>query len=155
GIIENYALLKEGLCKDAYQFQTETDTEVAAHLIHRECLRTEGDFRAAVLNVVDMLEGAYALAVIDRNCPDRIMVARSGSPLVIGIGIGENFIASDPSALGQVTDSFIYLEEGDIAEIRADRVMIWNARQVVERPVVRLSQERDDVVKGQYRHYML
>lgn len=121
GIIENFMDLKEGLQKEGYEFLTETDTEVIVHLIHMFLDKEDMKLFEAVNKTVSMLEGAYGLAVIDREDPKRIVVARSGSPLIIGVGIGENFIASDPAALGQVTDRFIYLEEGDIAEIKTSR----------------------------------
>ena len=100
------------------------------------------------------MEGAYGLAVINKESPDRIIVARSGSPLIIGVGIGENFIASDTSALGQVTDRFIYLEEGDIAEITNKKITIWNDDVEVQRNIVRLREEMMDSSKGDFRHFM-
>ena len=155
GIIENYLALKEELIKNGYEFITETDTEVIVHLIHAELNKNGPDITQAVKNVVGMLEGAYGLAIISKDNPDKIVVARSGSPLVIGVGIGENFIASDPSALGQVTDRFIYLEEGDIAEVTNKKITIWNESKEVKRNTVRLRDEMEDAVKGDYRHFML
>lgn len=155
GIIENYLELKQQLISQGYKFLTETDTEVIVHLIHAELKSAEADFTQAVKNVVAKLEGAYGLAVINKDCPDRIVVARSSSPLVIGVGIGENFIASDASALGQVTDRFIYLEEGDIAEITNKKISIWNEGAEVTRNIVRLSEEMADTSKGAFRHFML
>ncbi len=155
GIIENYLALKEELIKSGYEFITETDTEVIVHLIHAELNKSGSDITQAVKNVVGMLEGAYGLAIISKDDPDKIVVARSGSPLVIGVGIGENFIASDPSALGQVTDRFIYLEEGDIAEVTNKKITIWNEGNEVKRNIVRLRDEMEDAVKGNYRHFML
>jgi len=155
GIIENFMDLKEGLQKEGYEFLTETDTEVIVHLIHMFLDKEDMKLFEAVNKTVSMLEGAYGLAVIDREDPKRIVVARSGSPLIIGVGIGENFIASDPAALGQVTDRFIYLEEGDIAEIKTSKIKIHNNGEKVERQIVRLSQDLEESVKGQYRHFML
>jgi len=155
GIIENYMTLKEELIKKNYEFKTDTDTEVIVHLIHMFLVEEEMKLFDAVKRTIDLLDGAYGLAVIDREDPKRIIVARSGSPLIIGVGIGENFIASDPAALGQVTDRFIYLEEGDIAEIKSDRVRIFNGGEEVDRETVRLNQNLEDSVKGHYRHFML
>lgn len=155
GIIENYLALKEGLIKRGYEFITETDTEVIVHLIHAELNKSGCDLTQAVKNVVDVLDGAYGLAIISKDDPDKIVVARSGSPLVIGVGIGENFIASDPSALGQVTDRFIYLEEGDIAEVTNKKITIWNEGIEIKRNIIRLRDEMEDAVKGDYRHFML
>lgn len=155
GIIENYLVLKDGLIKNGYEFITETDTEVIVHLIDAELKKIGLDLTQAVKNVISILEGAYGLAIISKDEPDKIVVARSGSPLVIGVGIGENFIASDPSALGQVTDRFIYLEEGDIAEITNKKITIWNEGDEVKRNIIRLRDEMEDAVKGDYRHFML
>lgn len=154
GIIENYQELKEALRAKGYVFVSDTDSEVIAHLVHSE-IAERCSFIEAVRHTIDLLEGAYGLAIINREDPDRIIAARSGSPLVIGVGIGENFIASDPSALGQVTDRFIYLEEGDIAEITPERVSIWNNGVAVERAVSRLTQDMNETVKGHFRHFML
>ena len=154
GIIENYLALKQELIDQAYEFITETDTEVIVHLIHAEAQKPDIDFTQAVKNVTGRLEGAYGLAVINKESPDRIIVARSGSPLIIGVGIGENFIASDTSALGQVTDRFIYLEEGDIAEITNKKITIWNDDVEVQRNIVRLREEMMDSSKGDFRHFM-
>ena len=155
GIIENYLTLKEELVKQNYEFKTETDTEVIVHLIHMFLTEEDMKLFEAVNRTISLLDGAYGLAVIDKEDPKRIIVARSGSPLIIGIGIGENFIASDPAALGQVTDRFIYLEEGDVADIKAGRVKIYNGGEKVSRKTVRLNQNLEDTVKGEYRHFML
>ena len=154
GIIENHHELKQGLNKKGYEFITETDTEVIVHLIHAEMATREINLTQAVKNVISSLEGAYGLAVISKDEPDKIVVARSGSPLVIGVGIGENFIASDPSALGQVTDRFIYLEEGDVAEVTNKKITIWSAGKIVQRDIVRLHDDMEDATKGDYRHFM-
>lgn len=155
GIIENFMPLKEALINDGYTFKTETDTEVIVHLTHRYLTKENLKLFDAVTKTISQLEGAYGLAVIDKEDPKRIIVARSGSPLTIGVGIGENFIASDPAALGQVTDRFIYLEEGDIAEIEARKYKIYNNGEKVEREIIRLNQNLEDTVKGRYRHFML
>ena len=154
GIIENYQELKHELQKKNYKFVSATDTEVIAHLIHAAICEQKIDFVSAVKAVVARLQGAYGLAVINSEVPNTIVCARSGSPLVIGIGIGENFIASDPAALGQVTDRFVYLEEGDIAQIGLTSFQIWNDGKLVKRDVTRLRQDNDDVLKGKYRHFM-
>jgi glutamine---fructose-6-phosphate transaminase (isomerizing) len=155
GIIENYQELKKELIEKGYVFRSDTDTEVIAHLIHRTAIEQSLDFLDAVKQTITRLHGAYGLAVVNKDQPDCIVVARSGSPLVIGVGIGENFVASDPAALGQVTDRFMYLEEGDIALVTLKTVTIWNGDTEVKREVVRLRQDNDEVMKGKYRHYML
>jgi glutamine---fructose-6-phosphate transaminase (isomerizing) len=155
GIIENYQELKKELIAKGYVFRSDTDTEVIAHLIHLTAVENKLDFIAAVKHTITRLHGAYGLAVVNKDQPDCIVVARSGSPLVIGVGIGENFVASDPAALGQVTDRFIYLEEGDIAHVTLKSFTIWNDGKEVKREVVRLRQDNDEVLKGKYRHYML
>jgi glutamine---fructose-6-phosphate transaminase (isomerizing) len=155
GIIENYRELKQQLQERGYVFLSDTDTEVVVHLIEAESQQAGGDFLTAVLRAVARLTGAYGLAVVDKTHPDKIIVARSGSPLVIGVGIGENFVASDPAALGQVTDRFIYLEEDDIAQVSLDSIRIWNRGEEVQREIVQLRQDKDEALKGHYRHYML
>ena len=115
GIIENHDALRVELTALGYQFMSQTDTEVIAHLIEHYC-HSEATLLAAVRQTVARLEGAFALGVIDTNSPERLIAARSGSPLVIGIGSGEHFISSDQLALLQVTDRFMVLEEGDFAE---------------------------------------
>ncbi|MCS6785972.1 MAG: glutamine--fructose-6-phosphate transaminase (isomerizing) [Thiobacillaceae bacterium] len=155
GIIENHNELRDRLKGLGYVFTSDTDTEVIAHLL-ADLLRREGDLLRAVQLVVRELVGAYALAVVSPDDPDRMVVARSGSPLVIGLGVGEHFIASDVFALLPVTQRFVFLEEGDIAEIRRDAVRIFD---VTGAPVVRperVSQLTATTAdKGPYRHYML
>ena len=155
GIIENYSALRKSLQQDGYQFISETDTEVVVHLIHKLCTKNGLSLLEAVKTMVKDLHGAYGLCVIDKEQPDRLIVARSGSPLVIGVGIGENFVASDPLALGQVTDQYIYLEEGDIAEVTKDNIDIFVNGEIVNREVTRIRGEIDDVNKGDYGHFML
>lgn len=155
GIIENYEELKETLKHDGYTFRSETDTEVVAHLIHYHLLQKK-DLLSAVQEVVTLLKGAYALGIIDKKSPHRLIAVRAGSPLVIGLGNHENFIASDNLALMPITQSFIYLEEGDIADISIEHVAIFDAqRQQVERKIYESELELNITDKGHYRHYML
>lgn len=155
GIIENYQELRERLLKDGYSFKTETDSETIAHLIHKERKGGKVSLISATKKAITKLEGAYGLCIMDKNEPDQIVVARSGSPLVIGIGIGENFVASDPLALGQVTDRFIYLEEGDIAKVTLDDIEIWHGNRKIDRPVTTVESRAKDAEKGKYKHFML
>lgn len=155
GIIENYEALRVELKKAGYSFVTDTDTEAIAHLIHANRAGGKVSLVAAVKKTVKKLEGAYGLCVIDNTEPDKLVVARSGSPLVIGVGIGENFVASDPLALGQVTDRFIYLEEGDIAQVERQAITIWHKGKKVSRPTTTVKHQTDDSDKGRYEHFML
>lgn len=155
GIIENYETLREKLIKAGYIFKTQTDTEVIAHLVHQERRNGKVKLIDAVKKTIKKLQGAYGLCVIDRNEPDQIVVARSGSPLVIGVGIGENFVASDPLALGQVTDRFVYLEEGDIAKVGRESYEIWHGEKKVSRKVTTILSKAADAEKGEYKHFML
>ncbi|MFE8070389.1 glutamine--fructose-6-phosphate transaminase (isomerizing) [Marinobacteraceae bacterium S3BR75-40.1] len=155
GIIENFAPLREELKTEGFTFGSQTDTEVVAHLIEKY-FRESGDLLKAVRETRARLDGAYALAVMHADDPGRLIVTREGSPLVLGVGIGENFAASDPLALLPVTDRFIYLEEGDLAELRLDSVTIWDREdKAVERETVRFEHSADAAEKGEYRHYML
>ncbi|MCU0117198.1 glutamine--fructose-6-phosphate transaminase (isomerizing) [Pseudomonas sp. B2M1-30] len=155
GIIENHEVLRQQLKAKGYVFASDTDTEVIAHLL-TEKLKDQPDLTVALKATVKELHGAYGLAVINAQQPDRLVAARSGSPLVIGLGLGENFLASDQLALRQVTDRFMYLEEGDIAEIRRDNVQIWDVNgQAVERQIVQYSDGAEAADKGEFRHYML
>ena len=155
GIIENYEALRAELRKAGYTFDTDTDTETIAHLIHANRAGGKVSLLSAVKKTVKRLEGAYGLCVIDNTEPDKLVVARSGSPLVIGVGIGENFVASDPLALGQVTDRFIYLEEGDIAQIQRESIAIWHKGKKVNRPTTTVTHQTADSAKGRYEHFML
>ena len=155
GIIENYEALRAELRKAGYTFDTDTDTETIAHLIHANRAGGKVSLLSAVKKTVKRLEGAYGLCVIDNTEPDKLVVARSGSPLVIGVGIGENFVASDPLALGQVTDRFIYLEEGDIAQIERESIAIWHKGKKVNRPTTTVTHRTADSDKGSYEHFML
>ncbi len=154
GIIENFEALREELIGLGYEFESATDSETIAHLIDAELTGGE-DLLDAVRNTIKRLDGAYALGVISTDDPDRIIAARAGSPLVVGKGIGENFIASDVSALKPVTDRFIFLEEGDLVEIRRESISVWNIddRSVI-RSDVRVEIGHDNVDKGNYRHHM-
>ena len=155
GIIENYEGPRAELRKAGYTFDTDTDTETIAHLIHANRAGGKVSLLSAVKKTVKRLEGAYGLCVIDNTEPDKLVVARSGSPLVIGVGIGENFVASDPLALGQVTDRFIYLEEGDIAQIQRESIAIWHKGKKVNRPTTTVTHQTADSDKGRYEHFML
>ncbi|MCY1397893.1 Glutamine--fructose-6-phosphate aminotransferase [isomerizing] [compost metagenome] len=155
GIIENHEALRERLKGLGYVFTSQTDTEVIVHLLHHT-LKSQPDLAEALKLAVKELHGAYGLAVISLAQPDRLLAARSGSPLVIGLGLGENFLASDQLALRQVTDRFMYLEEGDIAEIRRDEVNIWDIKgNPVERETVQYHEGAEAADKGAYRHFML
>ncbi|MDO8406306.1 MAG: glutamine--fructose-6-phosphate transaminase (isomerizing) [Pseudomonas sp.] len=155
GIIENHEALREQLKALGYVFTSDTDTEVIAHLLNHK-LKDLRDLTVALKATVKELHGAYGLAVISADQPDRLVAARSGSPLVIGLGLGENFLASDQLALRQVTDRFMYLEEGDIAEIRRDSVHIWDVTgQTVERESVQYRDGAEAADKGEFRHFML
>jgi glucosamine--fructose-6-phosphate aminotransferase (isomerizing) len=155
GIIENHEALRERLQGLGYVFSSDTDTETIVHLLHHK-LKEHADLADALKAAIPELHGAYGLAVISAKQPDRLLAARSGSPLVIGLGMGENFLASDQLALRQVTDRFVYLEEGDIAEIRRDSVQIWNAAgQPVQREQVQYHEGAEAADKGAYRHFML
>ncbi len=155
GIIENHGELRELQKAEGFRFTSDTDTEVAVHQIEHY-LREKGDLLEAVRHAVTDFEGAYALGVVSVKDPHRMIASRSGSPLVIGIGLGEHFIASDASALLPVTRRFIYLEEGDFADIRPDSLIIYdNQGNVVDRPVRESGLSVDSTSKGEYRHYML
>ena len=155
GIIENHDELREELQRLGYTFTSETDTEVVAHRIHHH-LETVKDLFKAVRATVAELEGAYALAVVSESDPDRLIVAREGCPVVIGLGVEENFVASDVSALLPVTRRFIFLEEGDVAEIRRKAIRVIDKEgNTVERQVRESELSADAAEKGQYRHYML
>ena len=155
GIIENYEPIKEELVAKGYEFKSETDTEVAAHLVH-DFVKQGLDLVDAVGKAVEQFQGAYALLVVDAEEPDRMVVSRVASPLVIGLGLGENFVASGVPALLPVTQRFIYLEQGDLAEIRRDAVRIFNAdRRLVEREVHETKWDSEAAEKGPYRHFML
>ena len=155
GIIENHASLRASLKEEGYEFLSETDTEVMVHLIHK-LRKQHTTLLASVQAAVKQFEGAFGTVVFDKANDNEIIVARSGSPLVIGLGLGENFIASDQLALLPVTRSFIFLEEGDVARITRDTVEIFDENgDAVEREVVESNITQDASGKGDYRHYML
>ncbi len=154
GIIENYAELKAVLLKKGVQFQSETDTEVIAHLLEQE-MKTATHPLDAINTIAPLLKGAYALVIMHRLHKDRLFVIRKGSPLVLGVGIEENFVGSDSLSLLPVTRRFIYLEEGDTAEISRFDIQIFNQGQKVERPIEELNLNDDAALKGHYKHFML
>ncbi len=155
GIIENYQSLKNQQLAAGYRFTSETDTEVVAHEVFQQ-LESTDDLLEAVMASIQSFEGAYALGVVATNNPDTLVAARKGSPLVIGVGIGEHFIASDVSALLPVTQNFIFLEDGDVARLTRDRVEIFNVLtgERVERPVKHSNLNLTSVELGAHRHYM-
>ncbi len=155
GIIENHEAMRRQQREAGYRFTSETDTEVIVHQVHLH-LASGKDLLNAVRAAAADLDGAYALGVIATDEPDRLVAARSGSPLVIGVGIGEYFIASDVSALLPVTQQFVYLEEGDLVDLRTSGYQIYDAAGTpVERTVHRSELSADAVERGDYRHYML
>ncbi len=154
GIIENHEALRVLLQERGYVFTSQTDTEVIAHLVEWE-LRTSDSLVEALQKTAKQLDGAYGTVAVDRKDPSRIVVARSGSPIVIGFGVGENFLASDQLALLSVTRRFMYLEEGDVAEVTRRDVTVFDvAGERVERDIVESNAEHDAGDKGQYRHFM-
>ncbi len=154
GIIENYEELREDLKKHGYYFTSDTDTEVVAHRIHFN-MQSDKDFVAAVKATVAELEGTYAMAVMSVENPDELIIARAGAPAVVGLGLGENFIASDVAALLPVTRNFMFLEEGDIAHVSREKVTIWDVDgNVVDRPVKESELTADAAERGSFRHYM-
>jgi glucosamine--fructose-6-phosphate aminotransferase (isomerizing) len=154
GIIENFEELRDELKESGYKFESETDTEVVAHLIHQN-LKAGGDLPEAVKKTVAALEGAYALAVMSQSDPDKLVIAREGGPVVIGLGIGENFVASDVAALLPVTRNFMFLEEGDIGVVELKKVTVYDFDgNVVERPVKESELTADAAERGKFRHYM-
>ncbi len=154
GIIENYSQLRELLEQQGYEFHSETDTEVIAHQIHYH-LQQGNDLYAAVHATVQALEGAYAIAVISPQAPGRLLAARRGSPLIVGIGIGEHFVASDVAALISVTQRVIFIEDGDIVDIQGDQIRITDfAGHPVQRSEHLSQLQADAVERGEYRHYM-
>lgn len=154
GIIENYQELKDDLQALGYIFTSQTDTEVVAHLV-AEALKSTDSLLDAVETVVPQLKGAYALGIIHSDYPDELITVREGSPLVIGVGIGENFISSDQLALLPVTNRFMYLEEGDIARLTRTSIEVFANGERVERPVRELDATVSSASKGEYKHYML
>ncbi|MCU4312574.1 glutamine--fructose-6-phosphate transaminase (isomerizing) [Acinetobacter variabilis] len=154
GIIENYQELKDDLEALGYVFTSQTDTEVVAHLVN-DALKSTPSLLEAVRQVVPQLKGAYALGIVHTDHPDELITVREGSPLVIGVGIGENFISSDQLALLPITNRFIYLEEGDIARLTRTTIEVFVDGQLVDRPVKELDATVSNASKGEYKHYML
>ena len=155
GIIENHEALRAGLIELGYSFDSETDTEVIAHRIHHH-LADSADLYEAVRKTVAELEGAYALAVIAQSDPECVVLARQGCPVVIGLGIEENFVSSDVAALLPVTRRFMFLEEGDVAEVRRLSIKVEDVTGTLVTREIRESElPADAVERGQYRHFML
>ena len=155
GIIENHAKLREEQAKRGYRFTSDTDTEVIVHAVH-EAISGGKNLLQAVRQATEQLEGAYALGVVSDQQPGRLVAARQGSPLVIGLGIGEYFIASDVAALLPVTNRFVFLEEGDVADLSRENIRIYDRQgKEVQREVKLSSLTADSVGRGEYRHYML
>ncbi len=155
GIIENHETLRRDQIQNGYEFTSETDTEVIVHQIYEELQKT-GDLFNAVKRTITTLHGAYALGVLDKDNPETLIACKQGSPLVIGVGIEEYFIASDVAALLPVTQRFIFLEDGDIAELKTGKLCIFDKDgHAVERPIKESQLQADSADKGDYRHYML
>ena len=153
GIIENYIALREELIKDGYHFESETDTEVIVHLIE---MYYKGDMREALIRAANRLRGSYALGVICTEEPGKIYAVREASPLILGVGIGENFFASDVTALVNYTRNVIYLEDGEFAELSADSVRIFDVLgKTVDKKVTRILWDVQAAEKGGYEHFML
>ena len=154
GIVENYAELKEALIAKGYVFTSQTDTEVVAHLIN-DIYKTTHDLLEAVRAVIPLLHGAFALGILHIDCPEELITVRLGSPLVIGVGIGENFIASDQLALLPVTNRFMYLEEGDIAKLTRSSIQVYADGVEVKRQIHEIDAAQHNADKGEFKHYML
>ncbi len=155
GIIENHEQLRRELQSEGYEFKSQTDTEVIVHLLHKNLQKTSS-LTDAVKETIQSLEGAYALGAISADHPGVLVAARHGSPLVIGVGSGEHFIASDQLALLQVTDRFIFLNEGDVAELTTDHVHVWDKdNSEVVHDVTVFEHKMGTADKGEYRHYMM
>lgn len=153
GIIENYKKIRENLLAQGYEFESETDTETVAHLIESYY---DGDLYAAVFKAVDQLEGTFGIAVIASDNQDTLVACRKGSPLVVGLGIKENFIASDVSALLPVTSRFVYLEEGDLVVVNQNGYQVYDSEGAAkELPINTTELSADAIHKGNYKHYML
>ena len=155
GIIENHEALRAELKSAGYEFSSQTDTEVIVHLIHSE-VKKAGDYIKGVSNAITQLDGAYAIAILNTEMPDRLIAVRRGSPLLVGLGIGEYFLASDTAALIPVTQEFIYLEDGDMVDICEGKLTISDESGVeVKRPVKVSSLTAGSTDKGPYKHFML
>ncbi len=153
GIIENYISLREELISKGYHFESETDTEVIVHLLE---MYYKGDLRRAIIKTSSRLSGSYALGVICTEKPDTIYVAREASPLILGVGAGENYFASDVTALVANTRNAIYLDDGEFAEITPDGVNVFDAAgQAVSKKIARITWDIEAAEKGGYEHFML
>ena len=154
GIIENYLELTEKLKKAGYAFQSETDSEVIAHLLHQH-IQSSGDLLSAMHDAIKELDGAYAIAAIHIKNKNKLVVARNKSPLLIGLGLEENFAASDPLALSQLTNKFVFLEDGDVAEITRQSYQVFDGKSSpVKRDVTEIDIAVNTVTKGEYSHFM-
>ena len=155
GIIENYAELRDELIAEGVDFLSQTDTEVIVHLIHK-ALMSGATLLEAVRQTITQLKGAFAIAVVDIEHEDEVIVAREGSPLVLGVGSGETFAGSDTLALRQVTDTFVYLEDGDLAVLKPTGFQIFDAKgEAIERAKTRLTGSDGQADRGAFEHYML
>ena len=155
GIIENHEVLKNELLGEGYTFESDTDTEVVVHRIHYHLAANNNLFDAVNMTVRE-LEGAYALAVISKDEPHKMMVARSGCPVVIGIGINENYVASDVAALLPVTNNFMFLEEDDVAILEKDKVTVFDSEGIeVTRKITESKLSSEATERGEFKHFML
>ena len=155
GIIENHAELRATLVANGVEFHSQTDTEVIVHLVHK-ALNSGASLFESVRQTTAQLKGAYAIAVVDTQHEDEVVVAREGSPLVLGVGIGETFAGSDTLALRQVTDTFVYLEDGDLAVLKPTGFEIFNVNgDAIERLKTRLTSSDGQAERGEFEHYML
>ena len=153
GIIENFAVLREELEQKGFHFVSETDTEVIAHLLK---LYYRGDFKEAIMKTISRLEGSYAIGAVCADCPDRIFAARQFSPLILGVGIGENFFASDVTALVSHTKNVIYVEDGELAELTPDYIQLYSSTgKPITRETTRILWDMEAAEKGGYDHFML
>ena len=153
GIIENYLALREELIADGYVFRSETDTETIVHLLE---LYYEGDIKAAVMKTAARLEGSYALGIVCTDAPDTLYAVRESSPLILGVGVGENYFASDVTALVSHTKNVIYMEDGEIAELTGASVTVYDcAGRKISKPISRVTWNVEAAEKGGYEHFML
>ena len=153
GIIENYLALREELTANGYNFSSQTDTEVIVHLIE---MYYTGDFKEAVMKATSRLEGSYALGVLCADCPGKIIAVREASPLILGIGVGENFFASDVTALVAYTRNALYLDDGEFAELTSESITVYDCTgAVIHKPVSRITWSIEAAEKGGYEHFML
>ena len=153
GIIENYLELRRELIRDGYVFQSETDTETIVHLLE---LYYDGDIKAAVMKTAARLEGSYALGIVCTDTPDALYVVREASPLILGVGVGENYFASDVTALVSHTKNVIYLEDGEFAKLTPDSITVCDcAGREIKKPISRVTWSVEAAEKGGYEHFML